>query len=848
MPSDRCHARRVAGQGRVVKGTGASAAEGSLWQRPRSRPELATEVIATTPGPEDTLAAKRHWKSRLRWPRASLRTYLVAMVLVATLPLALALLYEVLRSALLQRALRATDLPSLARALGATTGSDRTALVGLAALALGLLLGMAGALLLARRLGDALDRLAEDTAAPTGEPIPVREVERLRDAWLRGAAQRRESADELAQKVQELETLFRNSPMGLVFAKDPGCSVVLQNAALDGIVPATIWSDTETQAPAPELRRDGRTLAPEERPLRRAAQHGETVGATEIELRLPGREPRFMLVSAEPLWNADGWPRGAVGAVVDITERKRAEARLRASERRLRQSQALVDLAQEVGNVGFFHYHRHTDRLTWSPGQARLFGIDAGADLRGIGVWQQQVDAAEREHVERQMRALLGARARSGTLKFPVGADRGAQRWLECRLAIDYEDDDGGDGAGDGAGALLQIVGLTIDITEQKRTEHERALMVEREQAARLEAEAANRAKDEFLAMLSHELRNPLNAIATAVEVLNRGELPAPVARSARDIIARQTRHLARMMDELLDAGRVIAEDVELLRQPVDLAALARRGVASVQPSAVAKQQTLHAEIEPAWIDADVQRIEQVLDQLLDNALKYTPSGGSIHVGLRAQAGNALLSVRDSGIGIAPELLVRIFDPFVQGARSLDRHAGGLGIGLTLVRRLVELHGGSVQAHSDAGGSVFELRLPTIAPPEDALPRSVPALLRSRVVVIDDNPDALYGLRSMLELDGHAVQTSGDGESGLAMLLRDAPDVAIVDIGLPGIDGYEVARQSRAAGYRGRLIALTGYGQERDARRSLAAGFDAHVVKPVDPAELPTMLGNGRAR
>jgi signal transduction histidine kinase len=387
----------------------------------------------------------------------------------------------------------------------------------------------------------------------------------------------------------------------------------------------------------------------------------------------------------------------------------------------------------------------------------------------------------------------------------------------------------------------------------------ERRLATERLAKKAQEAESASRAKDEFLAMLGHELRNPMNAIVTSVEVLGHIGVDAPAASSARAVIARQTRKLARMTEELLDVGRLLADDAELLCQPLQLAQLVQRRVDAARDASAAKRQSLHASLAEVWVHADAQRIAQIVDRLLDNAIKYSPIGASIDFTLEvdpARRALAMLRVADTGPGIAPELLPRIFEPFSQGPRGLDRREGGLGIGLTVVRRVVELHGGCIGVRNrradeaSPDGAVFELCLPVIEAPRtvDAGSGETPVtgrpvrLANARVAVIDDNTDALSGLRSMLELDGHAVQTAADGEAGLALLLRQSPEIAIVDIGLPGIDGYEVARRSRAEGFRGRLIALSGYGQAQDLQRSRAAGFDAHLVKPVEPAQLQRIL------
>jgi signal transduction histidine kinase len=374
-------------------------------------------------------------------------------------------------------------------------------------------------------------------------------------------------------------------------------------------------------------------------------------------------------------------------------------------------------------------------------------------------------------------------------------------------------------------------IGAVVDITAQRNAERRHAEVVQREQRARQDAEVASRAKDEFLGMLGHELRNPLNAIATAVEVLNRTEASTPVAVSARGIIGNQTRQLARMMDALLDVGRVIADDVQLMRQPLDFAALVQRVIDGAEADARRKDLSLGRAIMPAWVHGDLQRLQQVVEQLTSNAVKYTQEGGRIDFQLTLEGTDAVLRVRDNGCGIEPELREHVFEPFVQGARSLARPGGGLGIGLALVKRLVELHEGSVAVDSSEAGSEFTVRIPAIDAPTDI--GGVAGRVKS-IVVVDDNADALYALRSTLGIEGHRVRSASDGLEGLAVLLQVAPDVAIVDIGLPGIDGYELARRSRAGGFRGLLVAVTGYGQQRDAQSSIAAGFDAHLVKPVD--------------
>ena len=380
-------------------------------------------------------------------------------------------------------------------------------------------------------------------------------------------------------------------------------------------------------------------------------------------------------------------------------------------------------------------------------------------------------------------------------------------------------------------------VGIGLDVTERKRQEAEM-------QGARTAAEAANRAKDEFIAMLGHELRNPLSAIAGAVGVLQRvGVVEAPAAASARDVIERQTQHLARLMDDLLDVGRVMTGKIVLDRRPVDLLEVAERVVTTIRAAGRAGRHRLSVAGTPAWVDGDVTRIEQVVTNLVANALKYTPSDGAIGVVVGEDHGESVLRVSDTGHGIPATLLPRIFDLFVQGEQASERAQGGLGIGLTLVRRLVELHGGRVEAASEGEGtgSVFTIAFPRRpAPAAPAAPPRRRSVVPQRALIIEDNDDAREMLRTLLELDGHTVHVAANGIAGLAAALEHRPDVAVVDIGLPEMDGYEVARKLRASESLKaiKLIALTGYGQADDARRAHEAGFDLHVVKPVDPERL----------
>ncbi len=450
--------------------------------------------------------------------------------------------------------------------------------------------------------------------------------------------------------------------------------------------------------------------------------------------------------------------------------------------------------------------------------------------LSTVGIFQHGLPLALHEQ-PLQRAAALGEPVGPVELELRYGS--GATRHVLVRATPLLDD----------AGRSRAAVAAMMDITERKHAEHERAALVASEREARQQAEAASRAKDEFLAMLGHELRNPLGAIASAVEVLQRVHGDAALAANARQIIARQTRHLARLMDDLLDVGRVVSGKVLLHRRPLDLATLVRHVCAAFDVTGESKRHPLQLQLDTVWAEVDPTRMEQVLTNLLGNAFKYTPAGREVRVHLRREGSRALLDVCDRGDGIAASLLPHVFDLFVQGERPLDRRAGGLGIGLTLVRRLVELHDGEVSVRSTDQGTTFSVDLPAVAPPAHVV-NAAPNAQRTprRVLVVEDNEDALSAMRSMLELDGHTVSSAADGEQGFALLLRERPDAAIVDIGLPGLSGYELAQRSRRAGYAGKLFAVSGYGGSPTVAAAQRHGFDGHLAKPIDPERLRELL------
>jgi len=361
-------------------------------------------------------------------------------------------------------------------------------------------------------------------------------------------------------------------------------------------------------------------------------------------------------------------------------------------------------------------------------------------------------------------------------------------------------------------------------------------------------AAEANRAKDEFLATLSHELRNPLGAILAAVGALERRGEQDEKTRRSRQIIVRQSHHLAHLVDDLLDVARVTAGKITLSRQPLDLGEVAANCVRLLRDGGQGLEHRVTVRAEPVMVSADLTRLEQIVGNLLQNAVKYTPAGGSVEIDITRESRDAVLRVTDTGRGIRPEMLPRVFELFAQAEQPLDRSLGGLGVGLTLTRRLVELHGGAITAFSEGEGrgAQFSVRLPldvTTAPPR---PPSEPLAhgRPRRILIIEDSPDARESLRLLLESQGHHVSEASDGVGGVTLALAEDPDVILIDLGLPGLDGYEVARTLRgsAFGKTATLIAVTGYGQTEDRRRSSEAGFDAHLVKPVSPEALARLL------
>ena len=384
-----------------------------------------------------------------------------------------------------------------------------------------------------------------------------------------------------------------------------------------------------------------------------------------------------------------------------------------------------------------------------------------------------------------------------------------------------------------------------------------RILQSEVSERARAETalKEADRHKDEFLAVLAHELRNPLAPIRNAVEIMRRSALTDPQLAWSRDVIERQVKHLTRLVDDLLDVSRITRGNINLSREAVAVTTIVARAIETIQPLIADQRHELTVDVpeESLEVEGDLTRLTQVLGNLLNNAAKYTDPGGSIAVSVRRIGTDVEIRVRDNGIGIPPELLPRLFQLFTQVDGAAHRAQGGLGIGLALVRQLIQMHGGSVTAYSQGPGhgSEFLIRLPLrVRAYRDSATASagkppVQAERRGhRILLADDNRDALDSLATLLQCDGHEVHTAADGAEALEVAAACHPDVVLLDIGMPKLDGYEVARRIRAEpwGKSAVLIALTGWGQDEDRRRSREVGFDSHLVKPLDPEALSTLL------
>ncbi len=558
----------------------------------------------------------------------------------------------------------------------------------------------------------------------------------------------------------------------------------------------------------------------QEHVLTLSLEHQARGESTDIEYRVIHADGsvRWVRDRAFPIREPSGQVSRIAGIAEDITDRREAKEALQDSERRLR---SIVDNWPSAIFVKDLEGHyllanRGCERISGEPAERIIGKTDFDYFAREI---------AERMRADDQRVLAAGAAVRYEETVPSEGEDR-------TLLTVKFP-------LLDTSGTPYGVCGITTDITDLKRAEEG--------------LREADRRKDEFLAMLAHELRNPLAPVRNAVQVLKLLGPADPNLRRAQEMIQRQVEHLARLVDDLLDVSRITRGKINLHKEPIELAPVIARAVETSRPLVDARRHELTVTLspEPVLIEGDATRLAQVLSNLLNNAAKYSGEGARILLTAERRGNEAVVSVRDTGIGIPADLLPQVFDLFTQGDRSLARSEGGLGIGLTLVKTLVEMHGGRVEAKSDGPGegSEFIVHLPVLerrrsrnADPETN--HSRPHVDSRRILVVDDNVDAAESLALLLQMEGHEVRTMHDGPSALDTAASFRPEVIFLDIGLPRMDGYEVARRLRGqVGLKQTvLVALTGYGQDEDRRRAETAGFNAHLIKPADPAELHELL------
>ena len=514
----------------------------------------------------------------------------------------------------------------------------------------------------------------------------------------------------------------------------------------------------------------------------------------------------------------------------DVTQQIKAEEDLREREEQLR-------LAIESGDVGLWDLDPATGGLFWPARVKAMFGISPDVEVTMADFYaglhpedQERVTAAFAAAADPARRALYDVEYRT------IGKEDGIIRWVAAR----------GRGLFDAQGKCTRVIGAALDITERRATQESLRASEER-------LRLADRKKDEFLATLAHELRNPLAPIANAAALLQHPSLDPEKATRFAQMITRQTRAMGVLLDDLLEVSRITTGKLQLKKKSVSVASLVESSLEPIRPALETKGHALRVEMDggEVLLEVDPVRISQVLTNLLTNSIKYSQPGGAIVLRTSAAAGEITLEVQDTGIGLSTEQLPTVFEMFAQVAPTIERTEGGLGIGLAVAKAIVEMHGGRIEAAS-AGlgkGSTFTVVVPrgeaVAPPPVDADRRFGDThAAQEPVVVADDNVDAAESLAALLELDGYAVYLAHDGAQALELARSVEPVACFLDLGMPRVNGYEVARQLREAGNGNAplLIATTGWGQAEDRRRALDAGFDVHLTKPIDMTSVSQAL------
>jgi PAS domain S-box-containing protein len=626
---------------------------------------------------------------------------------------------------------------------------------------------------------------------------------------------------ELANRAGDLQTLLDLVPVAIFMAHDPECLRITGNRAAAELLAAEVRSNLSLTAvpgerpPPHKLIHQGRELAPSELPIQQAARGAEIRGE-EYEIVFEDGARKHIFGYASPLLDAERKVRGSVAAFVDVTEPFRTRRRLET----MFSTSLIGSMTWRLGGT----VTRANDAFLEMMGYSRddlATGRLTCAALAAPGCGPAD-DAA---------RAELMANRRHAPFEKEYLRKDGARVPVLVSSALFPDSDDEG-------------ISYVVDLSEVKRAEQQiRDLLVQ--------VTAASRAKDEFLATLAHELRNPLASIRNAVQILKSKGPDDPKLAWSLGVIDRQVRHMARLLEDLLDVSRISRNKLELRRERVELSSVIEAAIETSRPliDAARHELIVSAPRGSVYVDGDPVRLAQIFSNLLNNAAKYTPEGGKVALTVERRDSMVAVTVRDNGIGIARDMLPRVFDIFAQAAPALDMAQGGLGIGLSLVRGLVQLHGGAVSARSEGSdrGSEFVVELPVVDPPAREEPRedAAPArALRHRVLVVDDNADSADSLAALLEILGSEVMTAYGGAEALAAAETFEPTAVLLDIGMPGMNGFEVCQRLRAQpwGRRALLIAMTGWGQEEDRRQTREAGFDHHMVKPVDASALTQLL------
>jgi PAS domain S-box-containing protein len=567
----------------------------------------------------------------------------------------------------------------------------------------------------------------------------------------------------------------------------------------------------------------GRETFEQLRPQFERVLRGETV-RYEDQVQYPGIGRRWISAVYTPTRDArdeiDGW----VAVIIDIDDRIKAQQH---NEETARKTQEIFKLVHSIGSIGHWEWNAQTDENRWSPEIEALYGLPPGGFAGGYDGWVKLLHPDDIDNAAADVQQAL--ETGKYFTEFRVVWPDGSVHWLEARAKVFHDEQ----------GKPLRIAGVNMDVTERKRIEE--AL------------KDADRRKDQFLATLAHELRNPLAPLRNGLELIKLAGGDEAVVGRTREMMERQLGHMVRLVDDLLDLSRISRGRIELRRERIELTKIVRHAVETSRPliEQTGQEFTITLAPEPIVVDADVTRLAQVFSNLLNNAAKYTPRDGRISLAVERQGSDAVVCVRDTGAGIPPEMLPEVFEMFAQVDRSQQRASSGLGIGLSLVKALVELHGGSVEARSDGPGkgSEFVVRLPvlltpTVAPAPQPGAASTAVIPRRRILIVDDNRDTAISLATVLNILGHRTQVAFDGVEALETARDFQPDVVLLDIGMPKLNGHDTARRLRQEP-RGRdivLVAVTGWGQDDDRQRSQDAGFNFHLVKPVDPAALEQIL------